>query len=379
MTSVGDVIAVLERHYPTSRAESWDRVGLAVGDRSAPVERALLAVDVTSAVLAEAEACGAQLIIAHHPLLLKPLHAVDQDEPKGRLIMAAARARISVYAAHTNADKPQRGVSAALARAIGLVDARPLQPDVIELITLTTYVDVDHAEAVRTALHDAGAGAIGDYDRCSFSSPGTGRFRPLPGSDPFIGTTPNRLSDAHAEEVDEVRIEVVAPRARRVEVVAALLAAHPYETPAFHLTEFSLPDPDSGLGRVGRLAEPTTAIDFARRIAAALPKTVGGVRIAGDPDRRIERVALLGGAGDSMLDSARSCGADAYVTSDLRHHPASESAEWEGAPVLLDVAHWAAEWTWLPELAELLAAECPGLEVTVSTTRTDPWTAQVNA
>lgn len=376
--SVADVIAAMERHYPTSCAEAWDRVGLAVGDRSAAVGRALLAVDVTSAVLAEAEAAGAQLIIAHHPLLLKPLHAVDHDEPKGRLILAAARAGISIYAAHTNADKPRHGVSAAMARALGLIDPLPLEPDRIELITLTVYVDVEHAERVRSALAKAGAGALGDYDTCSFSSAGTGRFRPLPGSEPFIGTSPGALRDAALEEVAEVRIEVVVRPERRAAVLAALLQAHPYETPAYHLAKFSLSDPDSGLGRVGALAEPVTAAEFARRIASALPKTVGGVRIAGDPERLIRRVALLGGAGDSMLDAARASGADAYVTSDLRHHPASEAQEWEGAPVLFDVAHWAAEWTWLPELAKLLAVECPALQATVSTTRTDPWTDQVN-
>ncbi len=377
--SVAEVMAAMERHYPSARAEEWDRVGLAVGDRSASIERALLAVDVTSAVLAEAEAVGAQLIIAHHPPLLKPLHAIDSDEPKGRLILAAARAGISIYAAHTNADKPARGVSAALARAVGLVNVRPLLPDPIQLITLTAYVDAEHAERVRTALAEAGAGAIGDYDTCSFSSAGTGRFRPLPGSEPFIGTSPGRLADAALEEVDEVRIEVIAPRRRRAAVVTALLAAHPYQTPAYHLTEFSLPDPDSGLGRVGELAEPMTATQFAQVVARALPKTLGGVRIGGNPDRRMERVALLGGAGDSMLDAARTSGADGYLTSDLRHHPASEALEWARSPVLFDVAHWAAEWTWLPELAELLGAECPALDVVVSTKCTDPWTALVNA
>ena len=376
--SVSDVIATMERHYPSARAEAWDRVGLAVGDRSAVVEHALLTVDVTSAVLAEAAAAGAQLIIAHHPLLLKPLHAVEQDEPKGRLILAAARAGISIYAAHTNADKPRHGVSAAMARAVGLVDALPLEPDRIELATLTVYVDAEHADRVRSALAQAGAGAIGDYDTCSFSSPGTGRFRPLPGSDPFIGTSPGEVDGAVLEEVDEVRIEVVVPRERRAAVLAALLRAHPYETPAYHLAEFSLADPDSGLGRVGALVEPVPAAAFARHVASALPTTVGGVRMAGDPGRLIRRVALLGGAGDSMLDAARASGADAYITSDLRHHPASEAQEFQGAPVLIDVAHWAAEWTWLPELATVLALECPTLRTTVSTTCTDPWTDRVD-
>ena len=177
-----------------------------------------------------------------------------------------------------------------------------------------------------------------------------------------------------AERVDEVRIEVVFPRGRRAHVVRAMLAAHPYEEPAYDVLE--LADPrigTTGTGRIGDV-EPTTLRAFAEQVAAALPATAHGVRVAGDLDRPVRRVALCGGAGDFLLDTVRGTDADVYVTSDLRHHPATEFLEHEG-PALVDVAHWAAEWTWLPVLARRLeGALGDTVEVRVSTRSTDAWT-----
>lgn len=368
--TVGEVIERLERHYPPSTAESWDKVGLVHGDRSWLLTRALLAVDVTGDVVAEAIETGAELIIAHHPLLLRGINAVDGADPKGAVLLELGGHRIACYVAHTNADIATDGVCAALAEAIGLTDLTPLDPRPTErLDQLVTFVPRQHTDAVVDALAEAGAGAIGDYDRCHFRVAGTGSFRPLQGSSPFIGAT-DELT-----EVAEDRVELVLPRSRRSAVVAALLAAHPYEEPAWHVTELAPGPTEVGIGRVGTLAAPVPAAAFAQQVADALPTTVSGVRLAGDPERPVHKVAVLAGAGDSHLDAARRTGADLYLTSDLRHHPASEALEHRDAPVLLDVAHWAAEWTWLPPLARILTDEAPGLTCTVSARRTDPWTA----
>ncbi len=230
------------------------------------------------------------------------------------------------------------------------------------------------AEEVRAAIADAGAGRIGDYDRASFSTSGEGRFRPLDGANPTIGEV-GRL-----ETTDEVRIESVLPPGRRDEVVAAMLAVHPYEEPAYDVVELArLDEVDRGSGRVGRLPEPMTLSAFAARVADVLPETAHGVRVAGDPEQRIETVGLCGGAGDFLLDRARAAGVDVYLTSDLRHHPASELREHgPGSPALVDVAHWAAESTWLPVLRRRLAdALGDTVEVDVSTLNTDPWTFRV--
>ncbi|MGZ5399385.1 MAG: Nif3-like dinuclear metal center hexameric protein, partial [Nocardioides sp.] len=265
-------------------------------------------------------------------------------------------------------DQASGGVSEAMAAALGLADVAPLLPAPQEpLDKLTVFVPGAAGDAIREAIAQAGAGRIGDYDHASFSTSGEGRFRPLAGAAPTIGEV------GRVEVVDEQRIEVVLPRSLRSEVVAAMQAVHPYEVPAYDVTELGDPGSGStGTGRIGSI-EPTTLRAFAERVAAALPETAHGVRVAGDPDRVVRRVALCGGAGDFLLDTVRDTDADVYVTSDLRHHRAGEFVE-HGGPALVDVAHWAAEWTWLPVVsARVVRTLGATVETRVSTTNTDPW------
>ncbi len=372
MPALSDVVDLVHGWYPPAIAADWDRVGLTVGDPVAEVRRILLAVDPVQAVADEAIETRADLLITHHPLLLRGVSSVAASTPKGRVVHDLVGAGCGLLTAHTNADAPAGGVSESLALTLGLTDLRPLVAYPTErLVKLTTYVPAGAAETVRSALAAAGAGRVGDYDSASFSSTGEGRFRPLAGAQPAIGAV------GRFEVVDEVRIEVVLPVASRQAVVAALLEAHPYETPAYDVVEtVSGPATDSGAGRVGRI-EPVSLTDFAATVAHALPRTAHGVRVSGGRDDRIERVAVLGGAGDEHLDDARLHDVDAYVTSDLRHHPASEFREHAG-PALVDISHWAAEWTWLPVLrARLTESLGDTVEVIVSTTCTDPWDFRV--
>lgn len=367
-TTLGDVVALLDAWYPPATADAWDAVGLVYGDPAAPVEKVMFAVDPAPEVADEAAAWGADLLVVHHPLFLEPVHGFPATTPKGRTLATLAAAGCGLLTAHTNADKAVDGVSEAMARALGLSDLAPiLAEDQHPLDKLSVFVPAGDADALRAALGDAGAGHLGDYDRCSFSTPGEGRFRPLAGANPTIGAV------GDLEVVEEVRVEVVVPRDRRARVVQALLAAHPYEEPAYDVVELADPGgSDVGTGRVGSI-DPTTLGEFAQRVADALPATVQGVRAVGDPDRPVQRVAVCGGAGDFLLDRMAGSDVDAYVTSDLRHHPAAEFAEREG-PALLDVAHWAAEWTWLPVVeGRLREALGDTVETHVSTTRTDPW------
>ena len=369
MPTLADVVALLDEWYPPATADSWDAVGLVAGEPDAEVRRVLFAVDPVLPVAVEAVEWGADLLVVHHPLFLKGVHGFAATTPKGRTLTMLTKAGCALLTAHTNADQAVDGVSQAMADALGLTDQRPLVPaPVAGLDKLTTYVPRADAEALRAALADAGAGRLGDYDHASFSSAGEGRFRPLEGAAPTIGAV------GALEVVDETRIEVVLPRTRRAAVVAALLAAHPYEEPAYDVVELAPVTPArTGTGRIGSVA-PTTLGQFAATVASALPATAHGVRVAGDPERPVRRVALCGGAGDFLLDRVARTDADVYVTSDLRHHPAGEFREQDG-PALVDVAHWAAEWTWLPVVAAKLA-EALGdtVETRVSTTVTDPWT-----
>ncbi|MGI9824529.1 Nif3-like dinuclear metal center hexameric protein [Agromyces sp. Marseille-Q5079] len=270
---LADVLSTIERLWPVSGAEAWDAVGLVTGDPDAAVRRVLFTVDAVGETVDEALEWGADLVVAHHPLLLRGVTTVAEDRYKGSLIARLIRGDCALVAAHTNADVVERGTSAVLAERLGLVDARPIVPS-------------------------AGPGA----------------------------------------------------------------------------------DRGHGLGRVGRLAEPTTLGRLARHLAEILPATATGVRVAGGFDDVVETVALCGGAGDSLLGDPAVRAADVYITADLRHHPASESREQSrlgGGPALIDVSHWASEWLWLEAGAAQLAAAHPDLEFRVSDVRTDPWDFQV--
>ena len=369
-----DVTALMDRWYPPTLAEDWDAVGLVCGDPDQEVRRILLAVDPAPAVAEEALAWGADLVLTHHPLLLKGVHSVAATTPKGRVLHQLIRGGCALFSAHTNADAPARGVNESLALALGVADpqvivAGPEDP----LDKLVTFVPHENAEQVREAITAAGAGRIGDYDSCTFTAEGEGRFRPLDGATPAIG----RVGDV--EVVAESRVEAVFPRHLRGTVVEALRRVHPYEEPAFDVLELAdVPGRAArGSGRIGRLEEPMRLSTFAELVADVLPETAHGVRVGGDPDRMVETVAVTSGAGDFLLDTVLGTGADVYVTSDLRHHRAAEFLEHDG-PALVDVAHWAAEWTWLPVLRRLLVEELGGrgdtVDVRVSTTCTDPWT-----
>jgi hypothetical protein len=245
------------------------------------------------------------------------------------------------------------------------------------MLKLVCFVPHDDAERVLDAVTAAGAGRIGAYERCAWTTDGTGTFRALPGATPAVGSV------GAVERVAETRLETVLPAVALPAVLAALEASHPYEAPAYDLLPLVGTAGDVGLGRVGTLPTPTTLEGLLTELVMALPHTVGGVRATGRPDAVVSRVAVCSGAGEDLIEDARAAGADVYITSDLRHHVAGEAAErslldedlGRGGMALVDVAHWAGEWLWLQGAAEQLAADLPDLpSISVSTTNTDPWT-----
>lgn len=371
-STLARVVEVLDARYPPSSAESWDAVGLVCGDPESPVGRILWAVDPVEAVVDEAVEAGVDLLITHHPLFLSGVHSVAATTAKGRVVHRLISAGIGLYCAHTNADIADPGVSDALADAVGVTSTRPVVPAPGPgTDTLIVMVPAKDAALLRAALAEAGAGAIGDYSTCSFESAGTGRFRASESTQPAVG------APGIDNSVEELRLEMALPRARRDAVVSALRAVHPYEEPAYEVHErVSLPGA-TGLGRIGDLASPMSLADLAAQVAAALPATAHGVRVAGDLSRRVSRVAVCGGSGDSLLGPATALGADVLVTADLKHHRALEHLE-DGGCAIIDVSHWASEWPWLPQAADLLtqdlAAEGATVECIVSALPTDPWT-----
>jgi dinuclear metal center YbgI/SA1388 family protein len=263
--TLGEVISILHGLWPLSGAEEWDAPGLVAGRVDQPVRSILFAVDAVAATVTEAVTANVDLLITHHPLLMRGVTSVAEDRYKGALVAELIRNDVALLAAHTNADVVPTGTSAVMARLLGVTNAIPLTES--------------------------------------------------------------------------------AP-------------------------------PESGLGRVGDLDNELTLGDFARRVADVLPATAQGVRVSGDYAQPVKRIALCAGAGDSLLAHPRVTSADVYVTSDLRHHSAQESREQslrEGGPALIDVSHWAAEWLWLEHAAHEVRALLPGVDVTVSDIRTDPW------
>ncbi len=262
--TVRDVVAALEAAYPPALAESWDAVGLVCGDPAELVQRVLVAVDPVAETVGEALERDVHLLVTHHPLLLRGVHGVPADDPKGALVHRLVRAGVGLFCAHTNADSADPGVSDALAHALG--------------------------------LRVTGVLALREGSSCT------------------------------------------------------------------------------GLGRICQLAQAESLQVFTSRVASALPETAWGVRAAGDPQRPIRTVAVCGGAGDSLLATAASARVDAFVTADLRHHPASEHLAADG-PALVDVAHWASEHPWCAQAAAVISAALGGtVDVHVSYRRTDPWT-----
>jgi dinuclear metal center YbgI/SA1388 family protein len=256
--TVGDVVAAMEQRYPAAWAEEWDRVGLVVGDPDAPARRLLLAVDCVPETVEEAVACGADMMVVHHPLLLRGVHSVATTTYKGAAVHRLIRSGIALLVAHTNADVASPGVSDALAQSLGLVDVHPSRTD----------------------------------------------------------------------------------------------ERHPM--------------------RLGTVPEPRPLAEFVGHVADRLPATTAGVRAAGDPSRIVRTVAVVGGAGDGFLAEVSSAGVDAFVTADLRHHPASEHLA-AGGPALVDAAHWATERPWLDALAVQLRADL-SVDTIASDVVTDVWT-----
>jgi dinuclear metal center YbgI/SA1388 family protein len=369
--TVSDWLALVHERYPPDEAASWDNVGLQVGDPAWPVERVLVSLDVTGPVLDEAVDRPATLLLAHHPLLFRPLRALTPSTPAGRLALRAARHGLAVAAAHTNLDlaRDGAGTNDPLVAVLGLTEVTPLTTELRdgERCKLVTFVPPEALDRVLGAVSAAGAGRIGEYERCSFRVRGTGTFRPLPGADPYSG----RGVGQDAEE-DEFRLEVELPTRRVGAVVRALEDAHPYDEVAYDLVPL-LDGAPVGFGRVGRLPTGLRLAELADTIREGLPAP--HLRFAGDPDRQVTTVAIVGGAGDSLIGAALAAGVDVYVTGDLRHHVTLDALE-QGLG-LVDAGHHATEAAAMPAWIEVLtaAARRRGLQAPVLASRvpTVPW------
>ncbi len=356
-----DVFRTLEALAPPSLQADYDNAGLLVGDEQAPLRGVLLTLDCTEAVVAEAVATGCNLIVAHHPIIFRGLKRLTGRTYVERTVMAALRHGVAIYAAHTNLDHVSEGINAMLAERLGLQRPRILQPLAGRLQHLTVLVPPDNLEAVRAALHAAGAGHVGAYSHCSFRTEGTGAFRPGEAAQPHIGTR------GQLEEVCEARLEVLVPNYRSAAVLAAMRAAHPYEEVAYFLAPLDNLHQGIGIGMIGTLAAPMDERDFLLHLKARLDLAV--VRHTPLRGRPIARVAVCGGTGAFLLGDARRQGADAFVTADVKYH---EFFDAEGELVLADVGHYESEVGIKAWLARHLREKMPNIAVRLSSMTTNP-------
>jgi len=358
----------IEEMAPCSQAEGWDNTGLQIGDPRAEVERIMLALDVNYDVVLEAKSRGAGLIVSHHPLLLKPLKSIRPDQPAGKLIEYIIKNGITVYAAHTNLDIATGGINSILAEKLGLIETSVLEPTGQErYIKLAVFIPAGHVEEVHQAVSEAGAGWIGNYSHCAFQTPGTGTFRPLSGTSPYIGR------EGKLERVEEVRLETIVPVDKLSSVLKAMIEAHPYEEVAYDLYPLENSGPAYGLGRVGRLAGPVSFREFARNIKEVLG--LPAVRLGGSLENTVKKVAVCGGAGAKLWPAALRAGADTFVTGDVKYHEAQEMIA--AGLNFIDAGHYGTETVILPVLQSYLEKRClsGGLNVGIilSEVNTDPF------
>ncbi len=362
------VIEWFEQFSPKKYALEGDKIGLQIGTLNKPVHKVMVTLDVLEEVVDEAIALDVDLIIAHHPPIFRSLPNVTDNSTAGKIVTTCIKHDISVYVAHTNLDVAAGGVNDLLADALELEDVKVLVPTYKEeLRKLSVFVPVSHAEEVREALGEAGAGHIGNYSHCSFSVEGEGRFLPLEGTDPYIG------KKGQLEKVEEIRVETVYPISAERRVLNALFKAHPYEEVAYDVYKLENEMDSLGLGRVGKLKAGMTLADFASHVKKGLE--VENVRVVGDMNSKIKKVAVLGGDGNKYIHAAKFAGADVYVTGDLYFHTAHDAMA-IGLNVI-DPGHYA-EKIMKKGVADKLSAAAQEknweLDVLVSGTNTDPFT-----
>lgn len=358
--NVADLVAILESVAPTRYAEPWDNVGLLVGDPSATVERVLLTIDYTAVVSDEALLLDSQLVVAYHPPIFDPLKRLRA----GELVYDAIREGIALYSPHTALDVADGGTNDMLADVLGLNQRMPLRAHVpgAAHYKLVTFVPVEQIDAVSTAIFAAGAGHIGNYSSCSFRSEGTGTFFGGANTHPTVGQS-GRL-----EKVAEVRLETVFPVEFAGPVIQALRKSHPYEEPAFDLTQTAAAPEGKGMGRIGTL-------DSAPRAALIdqIKKGLGvdHLLIAGPTDGVVKKAAVCAGSCGNLLGGAIKSGAQLFLTGEVRHHDALKAAA--AGMTVVCALHSNSERPVLGRLQSKLQKAAPGLTVAISQADRDPF------
>jgi dinuclear metal center YbgI/SA1388 family protein len=358
---LSQLTACLESLAPLAYQEDYDNSGLIVGHPEQEVYQALISLDCTEAVVNEAIRTNCGVIVSHHPIVFRGLKKFNSKTYVERVVEMAIRNNIALYAIHTNLDNIMTGVNAKICETLGLKNCRILAPKSNLLKKLVTYVPVSHADDVRNALFNAGAGHIGNYSDCSFNTEGIGTFKGNEQSDPYVGEPGKR----HTE--NEVRIETVYPAVLENKLLMALVLAHPYEEVAYDLYPLTNQNQQVGSGMIGELEKPLPEEEFLFHLKEKMRAQV--IRHTAFTGRPVKRVAVCGGAGGFLLKNAMSAGADIFITADYKYH---EFFDAEQKLVIADIGHFESEQFTQQLLFDFIKNKLPSLNVRLTETNTNP-------
>jgi dinuclear metal center YbgI/SA1388 family protein len=356
-----DIIQFLEEKAPSSLQESYDNSGLICGHPLMQITGAIICLDSTEEIIDEAIRHGYNLVIAHHPIVFSGLKKLNGKNYIERTIIKAIKNDIAIYAIHTNLDNIIHGVNAKIAEKIGLINCLILSPMKNKLLKLSTYVPHEHSEKVKEALFNAGAGHIGNYSECSFSTHGEGTFKGGDGSNPVYGEKNIRF------KAQETKIEVILESHKQHQVFRALQEAHPYEEVAYEIISLVNNFQDTGAGMIGELPEEIDAQDFLKSLKTKMKTDC--IRHTNPSKQSIKKVALCGGAGSFLLEDAKRAGADIFITGDFKYHQFFDA---DGSLVIADIGHYESEQFTIELLGDWLSEKFPTFALRLTENNTNP-------
>lgn len=361
MLLVKDVTQYLESVAPLGLQESYDNAGLITGDLNSEINSVLVTLDVTEEVVDEAIQKKAQLIVAHHPVIFSGLKKITGKNYVERTIIKAIKNDIAIYAAHTNLDSAENGVNGKICGKLGLQNCKILQPASGQLKKLVTFIPVDHLDAVREAIFAAGAGHIGNYDSCGFTSDGFGSFKANEFSNPFAG----EKGKIHSEK--ETRFETIFPFYLQNRIIEALLKSHPYEEVAYDIYSLENKFEKAGMGMIGTFSEPKTEMDFLQQLKTTF--NAGVIKHTALRNKPVIKIAVCGGSGSFLLNAAITAGADFFVSGDFKYHQFFDA---ENKIIIADIGHFESEQFTKELFYELLTKKFPKFAVHLSEVGTNP-------
>ena len=359
-----EISSFIESLAPAYLAEDWDNVGLLLGSGNNTVRKVMVCLDITSEVANEAVNNKVDLIVSHHPLIFKGIKKIQQDDLKGKIIYTLITNNISVFSAHTNLDTAEGGVNDMLANSIGLIDVKNLKEHLAEkLFKIVVFIPEESLELVRNAMTEAGAGWLGNYSDCTFVTKGIGTFKPLAGTNPYIGQI------GSIEQVDEVRLETIVAQSKLKKVLDAMIKSHPYEEVAYDLYPLEKKGKEYGLGKVGALVKPMSLSEFIALVKNNLE--VEKIRLIGTTEKEIKKVAVFCGSFDEDYESVLKSKVDILLTSDIKYHAAVDMRAL--GMCVIDAGHFNTEKIMVPNLIKLIQKEFPQIEVIGSLVEEDPF------